>query len=519
MQKMLLAFIWISIAIIVINPSAGAGRSNAQGTNNYAVRLMLGQTRPSDEYLDFIAGHYHNIIVPDARPDLVAALRDRNQDLTLILYRNFVFTDTSKADYPEDYFAHNTTDANNHNPHHRIIKRALGEMYLMNLTSPGWRDHIINSIQKHIHDYDALMADDCGPGIESRVDFLPDDYADLETWLAQIKDFLSIIRNEFDSTLFVFNGLYVNSQYPNRDLLQVTDGGIREGFVFHLSSGEFLPEEYWKVLLNWVIQDTQTKHFIASAKMKKKNGETVTTDERMFAFTSYLLVRNENVIYSAEDWGLVTGINATIVQYYPEMDVDLGEPLKTATKVEDYFNPSTGLYERQFSSGIVLANPTPHSITWQSDHNYYQALPVGGGVVNDDGSYGTTSAGISYQLTNQATVPAQSGVILLNEATLVKGNDPGNRPADYDLAQNYPNPFNSSTKISYQLATAGRLELVIFNTLGKEVRAFIQDESAGEYSILWDGRDNLGNVVNSGVYLYRLEINGQAQIRRMVLLR
>lgn len=81
-------------------------------------------------------------------------------------------------------------------------------------------------------------------------------------------------------------------------------------------------------------------------------------------------------------------------------------------------------------------------------------------------------------------------------------------PSDYNLEQNYPNPFNSQTIIHYQINQgAGEYEVkfLIYNSLGKLIRTLVNERQApGKYSIAWDGRDNFGNIVSSGIYISRL---------------
>jgi hypothetical protein len=90
----------------------------------------------------------------------------------------------------------------------------------------------------------------------------------------------------------------------------------------------------------------------------------------------------------------------------------------------------------------------------------------------------------------------------------------------YALNQNYPNPFNPATSIQYSLAEPGDVKLVVYNTLGQEVRTLVSNyKLAGEYSAQWDARDAAGREVASGVYVYRMEVNGFVQTQRMVLMR
>ena len=93
-------------------------------------------------------------------------------------------------------------------------------------------------------------------------------------------------------------------------------------------------------------------------------------------------------------------------------------------------------------------------------------------------------------------------------------------PENFELAQNYPNPFNPTTIISYDLSTVSDVELTIHNELGQVLRTLVRErQPAGAYQIEWNGEDNSGQQVASGVYLYRLKAGSYVQTRKMVLLR
>jgi len=100
-------------------------------------------------------------------------------------------------------------------------------------------------------------------------------------------------------------------------------------------------------------------------------------------------------------------------------------------------------------------------------------------------------------------------------------------PRSFDLSQNYPNPFNSETVINYQLLTGSsqttlHTTLKILNLLGQEVRTLVDDaKKSGDYSVTWDGRNNRGREVPSGIYFYLLSVDGGhwSETKRMVLLR
>lgn len=91
----------------------------------------------------------------------------------------------------------------------------------------------------------------------------------------------------------------------------------------------------------------------------------------------------------------------------------------------------------------------------------------------------------------------------------------------FELYSNYPNPFNPQTNISYSIDKARFIKLRIFNSLGEQVRVLINEKiSAGNHIVSWNGKDDNGNFVSSGIYFYSLESFGApVQARKMLLLK
>jgi hypothetical protein len=93
-------------------------------------------------------------------------------------------------------------------------------------------------------------------------------------------------------------------------------------------------------------------------------------------------------------------------------------------------------------------------------------------------------------------------------------------PDAFGLFQNHPNPFNPETEISYNLPHDSYVTLTIFNIVGQEVKTLVDGfQDAGHKSIRWDGKDNDGNKVSSGIYFYRIQAGEYSQTKRMVLLK
>jgi hypothetical protein len=95
-------------------------------------------------------------------------------------------------------------------------------------------------------------------------------------------------------------------------------------------------------------------------------------------------------------------------------------------------------------------------------------------------------------------------------------------PTTFVLAQNFPNPFNPTTEIQYELAydinnpNGSRTILKIYNILGREVRTLVNDEQPpGFYRVPWDGTDDFGQRLTSGIYIYRLQSGSFTATRKM----
>ena len=91
---------------------------------------------------------------------------------------------------------------------------------------------------------------------------------------------------------------------------------------------------------------------------------------------------------------------------------------------------------------------------------------------------------------------------------------------DYQLT-NYPNPFNPETNIVFNLPEDGKVQLDIYNIRGQKVKTLINSNlDQGNHSVIWNGEDDSGKKVSSGVYLYKLQVNGKTEkTKKMLLLR
>ena len=96
----------------------------------------------------------------------------------------------------------------------------------------------------------------------------------------------------------------------------------------------------------------------------------------------------------------------------------------------------------------------------------------------------------------------------------------GDTPARFALEQNHPNPFNPRTDIRYALPTDGDVNLRVFDMRGRLVNTLVAGpQLAGRHSVTWDGTDQHGTRVASGIYLYRIESGDFVQQRKMTLVK
>jgi hypothetical protein len=114
-----------------------------------------------------------------------------------------------------------------------------------------------------------------------------------------------------------------------------------------------------------------------------------------------------------------------------------------------------------------------------------------------------------------------------NPRVTVVGVDPPEVPWTFGLSQNYPNPFNPSTSIEFSIQQTSHVTIHIFNILGQRVKTLLEDlKKPGLHKIVWDGRNDVGNKIASGVYFYRMVANDPTKrhdsfiaVRKMVVVK
>ena len=207
----------------------------------------------------------------------------------------------------------------------------------------------------------------------------------------------------------------------------------------------------------------------------------------------------------------------------------------------------TAFYDSPVDSGYSkdnLAPPTPTSFavsynTGSGNHLVWDAVAAndwaGFRVYRESTPGFTPSPATLVHSTTQTTWndPAYDGGVVHYRVTSfdVAGNESeptssttvtavGNTPQSLklELGPNVPNPFNPSTTIPFTIPSAGRVTITIYDVSGARVRTLVNAEyQPGTHSVVWDGRNDAGATVGSGVYLARLAHAGAVQSRKMVV--
>ena len=155
-------------------------------------------------------------------------------------------------------------------------------------------------------------------------------------------------------------------------------------------------------------------------------------------------------------------------------------------------------------------------------------------------SWQSQSSGISQALNDVAFFDLSLGYVVGNSGTILKTETAGEPPVnlsdhpsktldEFQLLGNYPNPFNASTTISWQLArqnnaagqaVGSRVQLKVYDLLGKEIATLVDErQEAGYHTIMWDGRDDNGNPMASGIYFCIVEAERKREITRLLLMK
>ena len=223
----------------------------------------------------------------------------------------------------------------------------------------------------------------------------------------------------------------------------------------------------------------------------------------------------------------INGINATTPPIYDDKVIILDS---TCLVVIDA-NSGEDLWE-SCDDGNLIYNPvignghvfvSSYDQVYAIDLETYETVwtyPVGGNLsLSNNGLFISSDDGMVYCFGDivsfDSAVVADTGDIKTGVEELANGI-----PEGFSMSQNYPNPFNPDTRIEFSLPTSSITKLEIFNITGQHVKTLFNKKlSPGNHVASWDGRDDNGNILSSGIYFYKLSTEEYSTSKKMILLK
>jgi hypothetical protein len=170
----------------------------------------------------------------------------------------------------------------------------------------------------------------------------------------------------------------------------------------------------------------------------------------------------------------------------------------------------------------MLESPSPGNPFWEinytGDKGKYSGINVPKEFISVTKSAPKDDVTVYY-------TEVEYAVMICPKSTAVEDEEEVITPKDFELFQNHPNPFNSSTKIEFRVQSLEFREprhttLKIYNILGQKVRTLVDEpKRSGSYEVIWDGKDEEGRDLSSGIYFYQLKLGEITQTKRMILLK
>jgi len=356
--------------------------------------------------IDFVNGHYDYVMTSV----LSVELREKIQGPRLFLYRSIQGTWTNFKQFDWDHIDSNE----NMFCHHKDSRiKTIWTSWLMDgsdlveKTAPDALNHWVNyyaataSDQVNSFNYDGLFIDSATHNLWSGAvyNFMPDNYSSVK-WREGRYRALEFIKSYFPDRIVIFNGLHSGNGAEHS--LALTDGGLWETFAFRSETGKYQGEDKWKKAIELAERNKEDKYIGITSK---KPNLIADLQSRIFILASYLLVGNQNVALTMIDMNYD---QLKSIYYFPEYEIDLGVPLSNFS-----FNEQN-LYERKFEKGLVLVNPNDtESYIYYLDRKYYRVIPIGGGLLQEDG---TCEGSLTYEsVDNEIVLSPISGIVLINK--------------------------------------------------------------------------------------------------------
>lgn len=321
------------------------------------------------------------------------------------------------------------------------------------------------------------------------------------------------------------------------DILVVDDDGTQDYETYYEAALDSTDLTYGTFDLSTTIVDTSELLPFSAVVWFTGEATPVLTERDRLAISGYLesggrlFISGQDIAYALNDSASGEADSASVAWFedtfytqYLGDDSDTlilegipGDPISNGLTLSISGGDGAG---NQTSPDALAGNP-PYPI-----FHYPGLLPPAGAVKVSTGVYKLVYFAFGFEAINNAAdrVLVMDRVIdwLFNPTSVEHHEEIASQPVAFSLSPNYPNPFNATT--TFSLIISGQkstpITLYIYNVLGQEVRTLVDGiMSPGSYLVVWDGKDNLGQNLASGVYFSRLQAGKFSQTRKLVLAR
>ncbi len=219
--------------------------------------------------------------------------------------------------------------------------------------------------------------------------------------------------------------------------------------------------------------------------------------------------------------------NQTYHLHYAKVFIqEMGNASQILIRVYNEMNGEPNmLFQFAYSTDILTEGwnfvPIPDNYMEQAqfDGNFY----IGIFALPGTPTYGvdTNNTGSSYLMTNDGWSEYTTGNAMIRAlGTYVNSTESNNIVQAKINATNYPNPFNPVTTIKYNVPTSGKVIVEIYNIAGQKVKTLVnENQKAGMNQVVWNGTDNAGRTVTSGIYLYKIKNGKYTSTKKMILMK
>ncbi len=283
-------------------------------------------------------------------------------------------------------------------------------------------------------------------------------------------------------------------------LIYVSQWGGNEKVVrFNMNTGDFVDEFTSTGVINGMGQawDAEGNLFVVSWGNDGSDGNVQKFDATTGAFQGIFIPTGRGGLRGPVNIWIDNGELFVV-------DWSLGRVLR--------FDKQTGAFNGTFITGLTRTEGFTFGVDgsiyicdWQLNRvNRYDSEGKFRGTFATGGGMSEPNEVIFGPPTNPTSVDDPSEII----------------PVQFELSQNFPNPFNPVTRIDYRLPGTSHVLLKIYNARGEEVSTLVNRiQSAGEKSVVWNSKNEQGQIVSSGIYFYKIVTNELVQTKKMLLLK